>query len=236
MKKLTNLFTLIVFIFGATLLGSCDNLQTGDQSAQLADYKKKIEEYEKTIASLKERLESEQGSKPDNIITSRFAKNLYDNYTTRAEWISETVGADGDGERFMATRSLYYDLNELYNYLAYVRKQSSEAKVRPSGVRFYFGIYPEDYVRDRSKNYAKRTTFFIAPTVARKMNDKVVHLGYTLDNDFNVQLLSETIGVDQFGKARMQKGSLFNFNLFQELDEKNSLIANEMGSSPPIGK
>ncbi|MAQ75335.1 MAG: hypothetical protein CL613_03250 [Aquimarina sp.] len=232
MKKLTNLFTIIAVIAGVIIFNSCDNIQQENLKPQLEEYKKKIEEYEKTIADLKERLEFEKGEKPDNIIDSRFAKNLYDNYTPRAEWINENVGSDGDGNPFIATRSLYYDINELYNYLAYVRRQSREANVKPSGVRFYFGIYADDYVRSGKKNYAKRTTFFIAPTVAKKLDDKVVHLGYTLDNDFNVQLLTESIGVGERGRINLQKGGLFSFNMTQELEE-NSLIANELGASPP---
>ena len=133
MKKLTNLFTIIAVIAGVIIFNSCDNIQQENLKPQLEEYKKKIEEYEKTIADLKERLEFEKGEKPDNIIDSRFAKNLYDNYTPRAEWINENVGSDGDGNPFIATRSLYYDINELYNYLAYVRRQSREANVKQSG-------------------------------------------------------------------------------------------------------
>lgn len=232
MKKLTNLFTLVILIAGITLLSSCDNMQTDNQNSQLEEYKKKIEEYEKTIADLRQRMDTEKSERPDNIISSESAKRLYDNYTPRAEWIDETVGTDGDGNQFRATRSLYCDINELYNYLAYVRRQSRQANVRPSGIRFYFGIYADDYVRNKRKNYAKRTTIFIAPTVAKQIDSKTVHLGYTLDNEFNVQLLSETIGVDLFGKTNIQEGSLFNFNLNEEL-EQNSLIANEFPSTPP---
>jgi len=132
------------------------------------------------------------------------------------------------------------DINDLQQYLRYVKKLSRKAQVQPSGFRFYYALYPDSYIRDdKDKRYAKRQTFFIAPTKAVKdAAGNIEHLGYTLDNNFKVELLKEKIGLDSRlgtdGKT-YQTGSFFNFSL-STFQENNSLIANELTGSPPMGK
>jgi len=240
MKKLINpikQLAIIAFVFA--LLTSCKDGQVNTQ--EITEYKSKIETYEKEIKELKARLE-EVGShrRPDNIIQSDFAKEIYHLYDKREALINEVVGQDGENKPFKATRSLFYDINDLQQYLRYVKKLSRKAQVQPSGFRFYYALYPDTYLRDdKDKKYAKRQTFFIAPTKAVKdAAGNIEHLGYTLDNNFKVELLREKIGLDSRlgadGKT-YQTGSFFNFSL-SSFEEDNSLIANEIHSSPPEGK
>ncbi|WP_378181594.1 hypothetical protein [Aquimarina sp. SS2-1] len=243
MKRQTNpikKYVLIAFVF--ILASSCKEASQSTECPELEDCKKKIEAYEKEISALKAQLEDVVDGKqrrPENIIQSDFAKEIYHLYDKREELINEVTGQDGDGEPFKATRSLFYDINDLQKYIRYVKEKSRKANVRPSGFRFYFALYPDNYVRDReNKKYAKRQTFFIAPTVRKTVNGEVMDLGYTLDNEFNVELLTEKIGLDsrtgKDGKV-YQKAGFFNLNL-NSFEEENSLIANELAGSPPMGK
>ncbi|MHA7055926.1 hypothetical protein ACWGOQ_0001805 [Aquimarina sp. M1] len=244
MKRQTNrIKPYVIIALTCILMASCNEAGPTTDSAALAECKKKIEAYEKEIAALKEQLGDvveDKRSRPENIIQSSFAKEIYHLYNEREELINEVVGQDGDGDAFKATRSLFYDINDLQHYIQYVKKQSRKAKVRPSGFRFYFALYPDNYIRDReNKKYAKRQTLFIAPTKAVKdSNGNIEQLGYTLDNKFNVELLREKIGtgsrIGKDGKV-YQKAGVFNLNL-NTFEEENSLIANELAGSPPMGK
>jgi len=248
MKLQTNHFKHPVFIFLALiLLTSCEDAQT--ESSTLIEYRNKIEAYEKELEELKSQLDKQDPGtrrRPNHIIQSDFAKEIYHLYDKREALINEVVGQDGEGVAFEATRSLFYNINDLQQYIRYVRIKSREANVTPSGFRFYFALYPDNYVRDgKDKRYAKRQTFFIAPTKEVKDADgNIQHLGYTLDNNLKVELLSKKLGFDsRFGfdsrwnkdGKQYQTAGFFNLNLNSSFIEENSLIANEINASPPKG-
>ncbi|MBQ4818755.1 hypothetical protein [Aquimarina sp. MMG016] len=235
MKKLTN-HTLRILLAGLLILfiGSC----TGEHGNE--QYIKQIKELKEQIAELQEQLGQVNDSKPKNIITSVQARKLYDNYARkRVKFIDSLVGKGPDGKPFEATRSLFYDLDSLKNYLAYINRISKKAGVEPSGLRFYFGVYADDYVRRNNKGYAKRQTFFIAPTLPKTIEGKTRQVGYTISDDFKVEFLTNKIGLDSrtgnvYSKSKLQQAGLFNFSAIVD-DELNSTLGNEFGSSPPIG-
>lgn len=236
MDKLINL-TKAVAIVALLLVGlnSCDKKHDNDK------YLKQIKELKQEIAELKKQLGTINDRKPSNIIDLEFASQLYHNYdTTRIKWTNNYVKKHSGQEEFKATRSLYYNLDDLYNYLAYIKRISKEANVKPSGLRFYFGAYAKDYKRDGDTSYAHRQTIFIAPTISKQVDKETMHLGYTLSNDFKIELLKDKIGTDSRGQSAngssMQKASLFNFSINTNMFGENSTIANELGSSPPKGE
>ncbi len=236
MDKLINL-TKAVAIVALLLvsLNSCDKKHDNDK------YLKQIKELKKEIAELKEQLGTINDRKPKNIITLEEAKQLYDNYSdTRVKWTTKSILSQANLKSFEVTRSLFYDIDSLYNYLSYIKRISKEANVKPSGFRFYFGAYANDYKRKGDTAYAHRQTIFITPTIAKQVGKETMHLGYTLSNDFKVELLKDKIGTDSRGQSAngssMQKASLFNFNINTNMFSENSTIANEINSSPPKGK
>jgi len=234
----------LLIVLALILISSC----TGDgnnSSPELKRCKKKIETLEKEIRDLKEQLGAiGNTAKPKNIIHPDFATEMYQLYDQREDMINEVVGTDGEGSEFKATRSLWYGIDNLYNYLGYIKDKSSKAQVEPTGFRFYFALYPDDYIRnDKDKKYAKRQTVFIAPT--KEVTDaagNVEHLGYTLDDDYKVVLLQDkfntTPGKGKPGK-KYQKAAFFNFSALQGRDGSdgsdgdNSTVANELQGSPP---
>ncbi|WP_024772283.1 hypothetical protein [Aquimarina macrocephali] len=232
MDKLINLTkTVAIAVLLLVSLSSCDKKHDNDK------YLKQIKELKQEIAELKEQLGTIDDTRPKNIITLEKAKQLYDNYSdTRVKWTNESMLSHANIKSFEVTRSLFYDIDSLYNYLNYIKRISKQAKIKPSGFRFYFGSYDKDYKRAGDTAYAHRQTIFIAPTILKE----TMHLGYTLNSDYKVELLQEKIGTDSRGQSgngdAMQKASLFNFNLSTNMFSDNSTIANEINSSPPKGK
>ncbi|MGY5848537.1 hypothetical protein ACW6QP_14100 [Salegentibacter sp. HM20] len=74
------------------------------------------------------------------------------------EWV-KTRGKDIErGQGYKDTREFWYSLDELQEYLDYVREKSKEQGVEKPGIRFYLGAYP---TTNGKKGYA---TMFLAPT------------------------------------------------------------------------
>ncbi len=221
--------TKTIVILGILMLitSSCDHEQGND---------KYIKELEQKIVELKKELGQLDDSKPGNIIDPKFAAQLYNNYdTTRVKWTDRHIRQRSGQEEFNATRSLYYNLDSLHNYLAYIKRISKKAGVDPSGLRFYFGSYSSKYNR---KGYAYRQTIFIAPTIAKAVGKDTMNLGYTLSDDFKVELLRDKIGTvarnqESGGGANMQKAGFFSISASSY--GGNSTVANELTGTPPKG-
>ncbi len=228
----------IILVVFTLVLGACKT-ETEQNNGGNEEYIEQIRELKEEVARLKKELGLINDEKPSNIIEPDFAQQLYNNYaSTRVQWTNKYVRSQPNEKKFRATRSLYYDLDSLYNYLAYIRRISKEAGVKPEGLRFYFGSYSSKYVRNGSKDYAYRQTFFIAPTLPKVIGKDTLQLGYTLSSDYKVKFLKERIGVGEKQESTegesMQKASMFNFSLMTTQDGV-STIANELNGSPPRG-
>ncbi|WP_289021360.1 hypothetical protein [uncultured Salegentibacter sp.] len=74
------------------------------------------------------------------------------------EWV-KTRGKDiREAEGYEDTREFWYSLDELQEYLDYVREKSKEQGVEKPGIRFYLGAYP------KTKEKKSYTTMFLSPT------------------------------------------------------------------------
>ena len=74
------------------------------------------------------------------------------------EWV-RTRGKDiREAEGYEDTREFWYSLDELQEYLDYVREKSKEQGVEKPGIRFYLGAYP------KTKEKKSYTTMFLSPT------------------------------------------------------------------------
>ncbi|MFC5047342.1 hypothetical protein ACFSTE_07545 [Aquimarina hainanensis] len=223
-------------------LGAC-NQDTSGNDAVIKKYKEKIEAQQQEIARLKEALGENRKEPPSNIISLEQAEKMYHLYSPRSKKISKEVANRLDKPDFKATRSLYYKLDDLYHYLGYIRRQSKKANITPSGVRFYFGIYSDDYKRHKKDDYAGRQSLFFTPTVEKKITvngeEEIAHLGYTLDDNFKMVLLKDAIGTDNrtgaihTSHSNKQAASFFKLRTLSR--NSNSLIGNELNGSPPRG-
>ncbi|MVO10842.1 hypothetical protein GOQ30_16850 [Flavobacterium sp. TP390] len=99
--------------------------------------------------------ESSNFSKPKQLISNDFAKSLNDNYIT--ERMSNIQLRDGSDD----ANAVWFSIEELENYIAYVKKEGEEKNLEIDGIRFYYGVYPNNY---ESSEKAGKTTIFLTPT------------------------------------------------------------------------
>lgn len=225
-------FTTVIakFLLGvlALSLSSCEN--NASTNAECIQLKKEIKQLEKQIVLLEKQVGSAE--QPKNIISSKTALELFTEYNKRAQLIDKVEQTDANGKPFKATRSMFYPIDQLRNYLAYIYKISNEAGVTPSGYRFYFAKYPDPY--DERKLYAKRQTIFIAPTVEKKDEQgNIKHLSYLFDKDQNITLLDPILEERQKNQKEGQDSNLLSTLEDPELPEI-STIANELSGTPPM--
>jgi hypothetical protein len=91
-------------------------------------------------------------AKPNKCITVDDAKELQNKWKeSRALEIEQAQG-------YQDTREFWYSLDELQEYLDYVKEQSTAQGINKPGIRIYFGAYAKTPVK---KSYA---TIFLAPT------------------------------------------------------------------------
>ena len=88
--------------------------------------------------------------KPAKCISVTEAQELQNNWkSTRAVDIENSMGAED-------TREFFYTVDELQEYLDYVKAQSTEQSISKPGIRIYFAAYDNDN--------SDKATVFLAPT------------------------------------------------------------------------
>jgi len=125
------------------------------------------------------------------------------------------------GKDFNDTRTVWFDIETLKQYLIYVEEKSKEAGVDPKGLQFYFTVESEKS-EGKKKNHQN---FFIAPT---KSND--LESGYTLDKDGKVILLKEKLK-EIYKTTASQSTEKAGFFSLQYEDE--GLLLNDGVPNPP---
>lgn len=70
------------------------------------------------------------------------------------------------GQGYEDTREFWYSLEELQEYLDYVKEKSKEQGIEKPGIRIYLGAYP------KSENGKSLSTVFLAPTKENKSIEK----------------------------------------------------------------
>lgn len=104
-------------------------------------------------------------AKPDKCISVDDARQLHDNWVaTREPVITQSRGGNQD------TREVMWSVEELEEYLDYVKTESKKAGYSKPGIRVYFGAHNE--------NNNDRATVFFAPT---KTSDKGADNNYDIE-------------------------------------------------------
>ena len=74
------------------------------------------------------------------------------------DWKASRAKEIERGQGYEDTREFWYSLEELQEYLDYVKEESDKQGVKKPGIRIYFGAYPKT---NGKKSFA---TIFLAPT------------------------------------------------------------------------
>ncbi len=119
--------------------------------------------------------------KPKKCISVDDAKKL------QKKWV-DTRGKDiQECEGYEDTREFWYSLDELQEYLDFVREKSNEQEVKKPGIRIYLGAYPQT---NDKKSFS---TIFLAPTKEKSNSD-----GETAEdgdeNNYEIEPMNQTNG------------------------------------------
>ncbi|MEO8235659.1 MAG: hypothetical protein ABI549_09620, partial [Flavobacterium sp.] len=90
--------------------------------------------------------------KPKQLISVEKAKELNSNYNTkRSDLLFKTTGKED-------ANAIWYSIEELENYIEYIKSEGEQQGYTIDGIRFYFGVYSE------AEEKAGYTTIFLSPT------------------------------------------------------------------------
>lgn len=98
-------------------------------------------------------------TKPLKCISVEKARELQD------DWKQSRAKEIENGQGYQDTREFSYSLEELQEYLDYVKEESAKQGVKKPGIRIYFASYPKS---NEKKSYA---TVFLAPTKGNSGED-----------------------------------------------------------------
>lgn len=99
-------------------------------------------------------MEREPG-RPTQLITKKFAKDLHLNFMKyRAGIIAKYIKKED-------ANAVWFSVEELENYIHYIKTKGEKTGFEVKGIRFYFGVYPEE------RKYAEKAglmTLFLTAT------------------------------------------------------------------------
>jgi hypothetical protein len=101
-------------------------------------------------------------AKPSQLITKEFARQLNVNYNNKKASLTARKEEKEDAN------AIWYSLEELENYIHYIKTNGAKEGYNVDGIRFYFGVYPDD---EEHGEKAGLTTLFLVPT-GRKAENK----------------------------------------------------------------
>ncbi len=94
------------------------------------------------------------GKRPEKCISIEKAKELQQNWCDhRAHHLHKCLGHED-------AREFWWSVEELEEYLAYVKEESAKQGIKNPGIRAYFGAYPQK----TCKHGKGLSTLFLAPT------------------------------------------------------------------------
>jgi hypothetical protein len=95
-------------------------------------------------------------AKPSQLITREFAQQLNLNYTNKKQTTLKVQSYEKED-----ANAIWYSIEELEKYIHYVKTKGTEDGYTVDGIRFYFGVYPDD---EKHGEKAGLTTLFLVPT------------------------------------------------------------------------
>lgn len=119
-------------------------------------------------------------AKPSQLITKEFARQLNVNYNNKRASLSAKREQKEDAN------AIWYSLEELENYIHYIKTNGAKEGYNVDGIRFYFGVYPDD---EKHGEKAGLTTLFLVPT-GKKAKDNSQIQGFAMMQEASVDIQS----------------------------------------------
>ncbi len=165
--------------------------------------------------------EKDRAEMVSQIIPLGDAVKAYKDYGKNRVKILKDTLKNKYGKDFNDSRTVWFDIETLKQYLIYVEEKSKEAGVDPKGIQFYFTVDSEK----SEGNKKNHQNFFIAPT---KTSD--LESGYTLDKNGKVILLKEMLKdiYETSANQRTEKAGFFNI-----IQKSDGLLLNDGVPNPP---
>lgn len=119
--------------------------------------------------------------KPKKCIRVEEARGLHKDWKeSRGKEIKKSQGYED-------TCEFWYSVEELEEYLKYVKEKSVEQGISNPGIRIYFASYPE---KENGKSFS---TVFLAPT-KEKISDSLAPDNEPVDNNYNIEPFNTVTG------------------------------------------
>ena len=119
--------------------------------------------------------------KPSKCISVEEARGLQKDWkASRGEEIKKAQGYED-------TCDFWYSVEELEEYLNYVKEKSKEQGINKPGIRIYFASYPK---KENGKSYS---TVFLAPT-KEKNSAELAADNELFENNYNIEPLNTVTG------------------------------------------
>lgn len=116
--------------------------------------------------------------RPEKLITKKFGKELHSNFMKyRASIIAKYIKRED-------ANAVWYSIEELEDYIRYIKSKGEKKGFDVKGIRFYFGVYPDE---KKYGDNAGLMTLFLTATGKR------IHRNSTT----GVQIMSRTIENDE---------------------------------------
>jgi hypothetical protein len=97
--------------------------------------------------------------RPTQLITKKFGQELHSNFMRyRASIIARYIKKED-------SNAVWFSIEELENYIHYIKTKGEKTGYTVNGIRFYFGVYPED---KKYEDKAGLMTLFLTATGKRK--------------------------------------------------------------------
>ncbi len=98
------------------------------------------------------------------------------------KWVDTRALDIEKGQGYRDTREFWYSVEELQDYLDYVKQESAAQGVKHPGIRIYFAAYPT------SSNQKSLATVFLAPTKEKGRVEGEEELSQPANNENNYDI------------------------------------------------
>lgn len=191
---------------------------------------------------------------PSAIIPVMQAKEMYDTYTEnkiplligvsdKDENNNQQNNIDVTNSAYDPTRYVQYSIKDLKHYLAYIENESNKANVDVTGVRIYFGAYPDSdaFSTGGEIKYPNQETIFITPIAKFDTGEAAFFTRGDTKGGKRYAVPTEGLGdklmqINGYNNRRFDKATMLPFQQTNDTTDDRSLTMNRGFVVPPPKK